>query len=75
MEMDYGLLVEKEEMWARMLMQVLEDHQIPCVSLPVYGAGLVMKGGMAERLKVYVPQDQAQRARELMEAVFPADRA
>lgn len=48
MEMDYGLLVEKEEMWARMLMQVLEDHQIPCVSLPVYGAGLVMKGGMAE---------------------------
>ena len=48
----YELLVEKEEMWARMLMQVLEDNDVPCASLPVFGAGFAIKKGAKERLKV-----------------------
>ncbi len=45
---DYTLLVEKEEIWARMLAEVLEDNGIPCAMLPVYGAGLSMKAGMQD---------------------------
>lgn len=73
--MEHTLLVEKEEMWARMLMEVLEDNGISCLSQPVYGAGLVMKAGMGERLKVYVPLDRRREAQELMDALFPEDRA
>ena len=36
----YVLLVEKEEMWAQMLIQVLKDNNIPCSALPVHGAGV-----------------------------------
>ena len=67
------LLVEKEEMWARMLMQVLEDHHIPCAALPVFGAGFTMKTAMQERLKVYVPAECFPQAAELAEELFSAD--
>lgn len=73
--MDYTFLAEKEEMWARMLMEVLEGHGISCVGQPVYGAGLVIKAGMGERLQVYVPRDRYGEAQELMEGLFPEDRA
>ena len=35
MSNEYVLLVEKEEMWAKMLMQVLRDNEISCTALPV----------------------------------------
>lgn len=70
MNKDYVLLAEKEEMWARMLMEVLEDHSIPCVSLPVYGAGFAMKTGTQERLKVFVPSAQLQEAEDLLQVLF-----
>ena len=43
MDKGYVLLTEKEEMWARMLMEVLGDNGIPCTSMPVHGIGLVMR--------------------------------
>ena len=66
----YEFLIEKEEMWARMLMEVLQDNGIPCVKQVVYGAGLVIKTGMLERLKVYVPKEYMEQARELVEELF-----
>ena len=66
----FVLLVEKEEMWAQMLTQVLQDNGIPCAALPVYGAGLVMKTGAQERLKVFVPAVQLAQATELLEELF-----
>ena len=66
----YVLLTEQEEMWARMLIEVLEDHRIPCVSLPVYGAGFSIKTGTQERLKVYVPAEKLPLASELLQALF-----
>ena len=67
------LLVEKEEMWAKMLMQVLEDNDIPCFALPVFGAGLSIKAGIQERLKVYVPSENLPHATELVEELFSSE--
>ena len=69
----YVLLVEKEEIWARMLMQVLEDNNDPCAALPVYGAGFAMKTGTQERLKVYVSSEYLKQAEALVEELFSAE--
>ncbi len=75
METDYVLLTEKEEIWAKRLLQVLEDNDIPCTALPVYGAGVVMKTGMQERLKVYVPNASKSIAKDLRQhRIIPNER-
>ena len=66
----YVQLIEKEEMWALMLMQVLKDNGIPCAALPVYGAGFAMRTGMQEWLRVFVPARYLQDASELADALF-----
>ena len=73
MKEGYVLLIEKEEMWAKMLMQVLEDNSIPCVAVPVFGAGLSIKAGMQERLKVCVPSEHLPHATELVEELFSSE--
>ena len=70
MDKGYVLLTENEEMWARMLMEVLGDNGIPCTSLPVHGIGLVMRTMAQERLRVFVPASELGRASELTEALF-----
>lgn len=70
MENDYVFLTEKEEMWIRMLMQVLEDNQIPYTALPVYDTALVIKGGVPNRMKVYVPGENKAAAEELVNELF-----
>ena len=69
----FELLVEKEEMWARMLMQVLEDNDVPCASLPVFGAGFAIKTGAKERVKVYVPAEKLPQAKALLDELFSAE--
>ena len=69
----FVLLTEKEEIWARMLIEVLEDHRIPCAALPVYGAGFAIKTGMQERLKVFVPSGYLPQATALAEELFCAE--
>lgn len=73
MNNEYVLLVEKEEMWAKMLMQVLEDNNVPCTALPVYGTGFTIKTGTQERLKVYVPSENLPQATELLQELFSAE--
>ncbi len=73
MEQKFVFLVEKEEMWAKMLQEVLEDNHIPCVSMPVYGIGYSVKTGKAERLKLLVPAPWKERAEALLQAIFPSD--
>ncbi len=69
----YEFLAEKEEMWARMLIEVLEDNHIPCTALPVHGAAFALKTGMQECLKIYVPSHHLQQAQELLHALFSAE--
>ena len=73
MKEGYVLLTEKEEMWAKMLMEVLTDNSVPCTSLPVHGAGLVMRTMAQERLKVFVPAGDLPQASELVEALFSTE--
>ena len=68
---DFKLLTEKEYMWAKMLEEVLKDNDIPCVAVPVLGAGFTLKTGMQERLKIYVTSESKARAEELMKELFP----
>ena len=75
MHTDYQLLLVKESMWANMLIQVLEDNGIPYTALPVHGAGMVLKGGVMEELKIFVPAAYLEQARELSAELFPAERA
>lgn len=70
---EYVLLVEKEEIWARMLMQILEDNCVPHTAVPVYGTGFAMKTGIQERLKVYVPSEKLLQATELLEELFSSE--
>ena len=70
---EFVLLTEKEAMWAEMLAEVLRDNDVPNTALPVLGAGFSMRTGTPERLRIYVPEDKLEAARELMEQLFPAD--
>ncbi len=72
MKENYEFLVEKQAMWAGMLMQVLEDNGIPCISQPVHGAAMTLRGGLQEALQIYVPGDLKPRAEELLEELFSA---
>ena len=67
---EYKFLVEKEEIWAKMLMDVLKNNGIPCAARSVHGAGFVVRTGKIERLKIYVPEESYQEANELMEELF-----
>jgi hypothetical protein len=70
MEHGYEFLVEKEEMWAKMLVEVLEDNRIPCITMPVYGVGFVIKTGKQECLRIYVPTQHLQEATDLYNMLF-----
>ena len=70
MEQNAILLMETEEMWAKMLMEVLDDNEIPYAAKSVYGAGLVIRAGMQERLEIYVPGEYFEQAKILADALF-----
>ena len=70
MDNQFTLLTEKEEMWAKMLMEVLEDNGVKCISKPVFGAGFAMRTGTVERLTIYVSEDKIIEAQALMAQLF-----
>ena len=70
---EFQFLIEKEFMWAEMLMQVLKDNEIPCASEPVYGAGFTVRTGMQERLKIFVPAACMPQAEELLKELFSGE--
>lgn len=73
MENHFELLTEKEEIWAKMLIQVLEDHHIPCTAIPAQGVGLSLKTGVQDSLRIYVPRDCMEQAQELLQELFSSE--
>ena len=69
----YELLTEKEEMWAKMLIQVLEDNSIPCTAMPVHGAGFLLRTGLQETLQIYGPAEKLAQATQLLHELFSED--
>ena len=70
METCYELLLIKDEMWAKMLMEVLRDNDIPCTAIPLRGAAFAMKTGLQDQLKVYVPAEKLDEAQTLVQELF-----
>lgn len=73
MNSGYVFLVEKEAMWAEMLEQVLKDNDIACVAIPVYGAGMTLRGGVTERYQIFVPREKQPEAAELLNELFSSE--
>ncbi len=73
MDNTFQLLIEKEEIWARMLVEVLQDNGIPCTTRPVNGIGFTMKTGMQDSLQVFVPEEFIEKANELVDELFNAE--
>lgn len=73
MDSSYTFLAEKDEMWAHTLMQVLKENDIPYSTLPVHGAGVTMKTGMQERLRIFVPTEYKEKASALLNVLFSSD--
>ena len=70
MNQRHVFLVEKDAVWADILMQELKANNIPCVAFPVYGAGMVLRGGAQERMKIHVPEHLKAQAEGIMEDLF-----
>ena len=52
----------------------LDQNGIPCFRQSVLGAGMVIKAGpMFEKIRIYVPYEQFDKAKELMNEVFSED--
>ena len=69
----YEFLIEKEEIWARVLAEVLSDNGVPFVSRGLHGVGFVLKTGMQERIQIFVPAEFLEKARELCVELFSQD--
>lgn len=70
MNSGYEFLTQKEEMWARMLIEVLDDNGIPYTVRPTNGAGFSIKTGQQDFLNIYVPNEYLHKASELVEELF-----
>ena len=73
MENEYKLLIEKEQMWAKMLIEVLEDNGISCITRSVRGAGLFVKTGIQDLLQIYVLAEHYEKATDIVEELFSKD--
>ncbi len=67
MNHSFELLTEMDAMWAELLLEVLKNNNIPCTSLPIYGAGMTLRGGKLERLQIFVPQGEKEKALEILD--------
>lgn len=70
MDEEYELLIEKEEIWAKMYVQLLEQNGIKCMVVQVNGIGLSMKTGTQDFLRIYVLSSDIKKAKHIMEENF-----
>ena len=73
MDKRFVFLTEKEEMWAKMLLDVLKDNEIPATSVAVNGVGFSIHTGLQDRLKIFVPEECFSRAKVLLQELFPPE--
>lgn len=70
---DPCFLVEKEQIWASVLSEVLDDNGIPFFCKNVLGAGMAIKTGpMRERVRFYVKKCDIPKANDIVEELFSA---
>lgn len=70
-ENDPCFLIEKQEIYAGILREYLENHHIPYYDEAAMGVGLSMKvGPMLERYRFYVPYAHYEKALKCVETLF-----
>ena len=67
---DYCYVAELDEMRAKMFEEVLVSQGIFCLTLPIFGAAMTLRGGCQERLRIYVPYTSLERASTLYRELF-----
>ena len=68
---DYCLLGSIGFPWSEMLVDLLKDNEISCISEPAKRNGMVAyRGTTAERMQLYVPYAQLEEAHQLQEALM-----
>lgn len=67
---DLCFLIEKSTIWADMLKEMLEKHEIPFVDYSTNGAALSLKMGGIENYKLYVPYRFYEPAKQLVDNFF-----
>ncbi len=73
---DFCLVAEVPYMQAEMLKELFSDNDIPCTDRSVLGAGITVKLGVnVGNVRVYVPYDRLELAKELYDAYFNAETA
>lgn len=68
---DLCFLIEKGQIWADMLADVLRQNDIPCICKGRLGAGLTMQvGAFLETQRVFVAYEDLEKAREIAQGLF-----
>ena len=67
---DYCFLVEKEEMWTKMLQELLQNNRVPTVLIPMLGAVISLKSGRAELYQIFVSYAHLKQAADLLQMAF-----
>lgn len=71
---DLVYLVEKQAMWAEMLMDVLRQEEIPFSYRNTLGAALAMSVGREmERYIFYVPYSYLDKAKDVVDSLFSGE--
>lgn len=69
---DYCFLSEPEPLWVRAMEDLLTDNGVEFATRKVFGAGMVSKTGIPQRVRFFVRYRDYQQAMELNEAFFNA---
>lgn len=70
---DFCFVTEKDEMWAKMFLEILKDNDIPYTQLSSVGAGLAIRAGVTDQIRIYVPYEKLDTALDLLKQAFPDD--
>ena len=67
---DFCFLTEPEPLWTQALKDLLQDNGVEYLTRNVFGAGMVTKTGIPQRVRFFVRYRDYQQAKELNEAFF-----
>lgn len=70
MDNDFVFLTEGHAIWADMLIQILQDNDIPCIASPVQSTRPAIYSGLPKGVEVLVPANKKSQAEEILKGFF-----
>lgn len=68
MNEEYELLMEKEEIWANLFIQILKKNNIDFIVKRVNGIAISMKTGCQDYLRIYVKTSEKDKVEKLIKS-------